>query len=130
MEAQENIAIENGTIYDCSGRKIAKNVSGKLKVLLPVILKRSVRDELSNTYHEKLYYCPECRTCLAIHNGVIWLQTHGHFGQKFCHECGYKLNWDIDESAEDILEDAGYRLRLYQKQNQYEEENNESRVEQ
>lgn len=98
MEVQESIAIENGTIYDCSGRKIAKNVSSKLKVLLPVILKRGVRDELSNTYHEKFYYCPKCKTCLAIHNGVIWMQTHGYFGQKFCHECGYKLNWDIDEN--------------------------------
>lgn len=100
MKVQENIAIENGTIYDYSGRKIAKNVSGKLKVHLPVILKRGVRDGLSNTYHERFYYCPKCRTCLAIHNGVIWEDNPGHYGEKFCHECGYKLNWEIIDEKE------------------------------
>lgn len=92
---EEVMQFRDGAMYDSSGKKIMDNVEGGVGILMPVEARRSTRLRMGDDYHEKYYYCPKCGELIAYHNGVV-LES-GNYGQKFCHNCGYKLNWNVDE---------------------------------
>lgn len=58
---------------------------------MKVKLERNIRYAMGNEYHERTWKCPKCGKTLAYHNDVILV-----FGSKdkFCSECGTKLEWD------------------------------------
>lgn len=92
---EEVMQFRDGAMYDSSGKKIMDNVEGRVGILMLVEARRSTRLRMGYDYHEKYYYCPKCGELIAYHNGVV-LES-GNYGQKFCHNCGYKLNWNVDE---------------------------------
>ena len=92
---EEVMQFRDGAMYDSSGKKIMDNVEGSVGILMPVEARRSTRLRMGDDYHEKYSYCPKCGELIAYHNGVV-LES-GNYGQKFCHNCGYKLNWNVDE---------------------------------
>lgn len=92
---EEVMQFRGGVMYDSSGKKIMDNVEGSVKILMTVEVKHSTRWGMGYEYHEKGYCCPKCGQLIAYHNGVVW--ESGNYGQKFCHNCGYKLNWNVDE---------------------------------
>ena len=92
---EEVMQFRDGAMYDSSGKKIMDNVEESVGILMLVEVRRSTRLRMGYDYHEKYYYCPKCGELIAYHNGVV-LES-GNYGQKFCHNCGYKLNWNVDE---------------------------------
>ena len=99
MKTEEIIKFGRGAINNRSGKKIADSLGGQTKIVLPVVVKHDHRLDSSGTYHERLYFCPKCGEWIAHYNGVVW-STNSRYGQKFCHNCGYKSNWNCDEDKE------------------------------
>lgn len=95
MGKKESMRFRHGVMYNDSGKKILNIENGNLKIQMPVKVKHNIRYGMGNDYKEKGYYCPKCGWPIAYYNGVVW--ESGIYGQKFCHECGYKLDWNVDE---------------------------------
>lgn len=102
MARKEVMQFRGGVMYDSSGKKIMDNVEGSVKILMPVEVRHSTRWGMGYNYHEKGYYCPKCGELIAYHNGVV-LES-GNYGQKFCHNCGYKLNWRDTKEKENLCD--------------------------
>lgn len=58
---------------------------------MKVEITHNTRYGMGEAYREKHYCCPKCHKEIMYYNGVAFISGSK---QKFCHNCGTKLDWN------------------------------------